>query len=218
MGRGDSGKGPEGRRVRVAQELLFQHGILRFRSPRTHRSWHQIRSKHRYLRSGLLRGLGTRWLQHQSTPQTEKHDWTQPSRHARRGHEMVRDQIRRHSFEPRQEGEARRLRFQEEGKEVNFRSYFEFDSTLSLVLLPLPSLVLCFRLYIFPHRRFPTALASVIENVGLLNFKTELFVRSSSQLYHRCRTATFSHRFKLNYDFQGFLMGHFKLQIQKKSC
>merc|ERR1711872_1039289 len=79
---------------------LLQHGIIRFRSPRTHRSWYQIRSKYRYLRSGLLRGLGTRWLQHQSTPQTEKHDWTQPSRHARRGHEMVRDQIRRHSFEP----------------------------------------------------------------------------------------------------------------------
>merc|ERR1712141_824972 len=92
----------------------------------THRSWYQIRSKYRYLRSGLLRGLGTRWLQHQSTPQTEKHDWTQPSRHARRGHEMVRDQIRRHSFEPRQEGEARGLRFQEEGKEVNFRSVIKF--------------------------------------------------------------------------------------------
>jgi len=57
----------------------------------------------------------------------------------------------------------------------------------------------------------------VIENVGLLNFKTELFVRSSSQLYHRCCTATFRHRFKLNYDFQGFLMGHLNCKY-KKGC
>merc|ERR1712098_778417 len=75
--------------------------------------------QHRHLRSGLLRGLGTRRLQHQSTPQAKKHDWTQPSRHAGRGHEMVRDQVRRHSVEPGEKGEARRLRLQEEGKEVN---------------------------------------------------------------------------------------------------
>merc|ERR1719167_960099 len=47
----------------------------------------------------------------------KKHDWTQPSRHAGRGHEMVRDQVRRHSLEPGEKGETRRLR--EEGKEVN---------------------------------------------------------------------------------------------------
>merc|ERR1712136_331462 len=136
QGRRDFGKGSQGRRVRVAQGLLFQHGIIRFRSPRTHRSWYQIRSKYRYLRSGLLRGLGTRWLQHQSTPQTKEHDWTQPSRHARRGHEMVRDQVRRHPVEPGQEGEARRLRFQEEGKEVNWSSAAFSIYFLSLLLRP----------------------------------------------------------------------------------
>merc|ERR1712168_459962 len=187
MGRGDSGKGPEGRGVRVAQGLLFQHGIIRFRSPRTHRSWYQIRSKHRYLRSGLLRGLGTRWLQHQSTPQTEKHDWTQPSRHARRGHEMVRDQIRRHSSEPRQEGEARGLRFQEEGKEVNFRYvirfFSRFTSSSSFVLSP----------YKFPlPSPFPNyALVRVIE-VGLNESTIRALFESIPS------TATSRHRFKLN--------------------
>merc|ERR1711942_296112 len=49
--------------------------------------------------------------------------------HAGRGHEMVRDQVRRHPVEPGEEGEARRLRLQEEGKEVNvlsFAIYFLF--------------------------------------------------------------------------------------------
>merc|ERR1712168_881461 len=147
MGRGDSGKGPEGRGVRVAQGLLFQHGIIRFRSPRTHRSWYQVRSKHRYLRSGLLRGLGTRWLQHQSTPQTEKYDWTQPSRHARRG--------ARSTFPRRRERSELSLR-----NSIHFSFYF---------LFLLRSLSVYSRLL----RRFPTTLVRLIE-VGS-NESTKLF-------------------------------------------
>merc|ERR1712126_597777 len=62
----------------------------------------------------------------------KKHHWTQPSRHAGRGHEMVRDQVRRDPVEPGEEGEARRLRLQEEGKEVN---------VLFRHLLPVPSVL-----------------------------------------------------------------------------
>merc|ERR1712083_1112099 len=52
------------------------------------------------------------------TPKTKEHHWTQPSRHTGRSHEMVRDQVRRNPVESREEGEARRLPVQEEGKEV----------------------------------------------------------------------------------------------------
>merc|ERR1739838_858434 len=62
------------------------------------------------------------------TPKTKEHHWTQPSRYTGRSHEMVRDQVRRNPVESREEGEARRLPVQEEGKEVKAAVVFTSSS------------------------------------------------------------------------------------------
>merc|ERR1739838_744387 len=65
------------------------------------------------------------------TPKTKEHHWTQPSRYTGRSHEMVRDQVRRNPVESREEGEARRLPVQEEGKEVKAAVVFTSSSFAS---------------------------------------------------------------------------------------
>merc|ERR1739838_112997 len=62
---------------------------------------------------------------------TKEHHWTHPSRYTGRSHEMVRDQVRRNPVESREEGEARSLPVQEEGKEVKAAVVFTSSSFTS---------------------------------------------------------------------------------------
>ena len=84
-----------GPRIRVAPRELQRERQLRFRHPGAHRSWHQVRPLHRYLRHGLLRGAG-QTRNERPTPETQDRPRRQaaPAGQGRR-HEVVPDQIRR---------------------------------------------------------------------------------------------------------------------------